>query len=59
MIIYKEVDLGYSLQGDYGEIVSLNEQTSPYFQLKEKRKCIEYKIIGQSEIQVQTSPKIS
>ena len=36
------------------ETVSLQAQTSPYFQLKEKFKCIE--LIDESEIQLKTSP---
>ena len=46
---------GNKLGGDLGEIVSLQEQTSPYFQLREKKsKCIEY--IGKSDFQSKTSP---
>ena len=33
---------GNKLGGDLGEIVSLQTQTSPYFQLREKFKCIEH-----------------
>ena len=42
------------LQGDYGEIVSLQFQTSLCFELKEKFKCIEY--IGKDEKWADTSP---
>ena len=37
-----------------GEIVSLQAQMSPYFQLREKYKCIEH--IDKSETQLKTSP---
>ena len=39
-----------------GEIVSLQTQTSPYFQLREKFKCTEH--IGKGKTQLKTSPKI-
>ena len=39
--------------GDLGEIVSLQTQTSPYFQLREKNKCIEH--IGKGKAQLKTS----
>ena len=32
---------GNKLERDVGDIVSLHAQTSPYFQLREKFKCIE------------------
>ena len=38
---------GNKLGGDLGEVVFLQEQTYPYFQLREKSKCIEY--IGKSK----------
>ena len=45
---------GSKLGGDLGETVSLQTQTSPYFQLREKFKCIEH--IGKGEAQLKTSP---
>ena len=45
---------GVILEGDLGEKVSLNWLTSPYFELREKWKCIEY--IGKSKIWTKTSP---
>ena len=45
---------GNMLGGDLGEVVSLQEQTSPYFQLREKSKCIEY--IGKAKFRSKTSP---
>ena len=45
---------GYKLEGDAGDIVSLQAQTSPYFQLREKFKCIEN--IHKSETQLKTPP---
>ena len=33
---------GNKLGGDLGEVASLQEQTSPYFQLREKSKCIDH-----------------
>ena len=33
---------GNKLEADVGDIVSLQAQTSPYFQLREKFKCIEH-----------------
>ena len=41
-------------EGDMGDIVSLQTQTSPYFQLREKFKCIEH--TDKSETQLKTSP---
>ena len=41
-------------RGDLGEIVSLQTQTSRYFQLREKFKCIEQ--IGKGKAQLKTSP---
>ena len=41
---------GNKLEGDMGDIVSLQAQTSPYFQLREKLKCIEH--IDKSETQL-------
>ena len=41
-------------RGDLGEIVSLQTQTSPYFQLKEKIKYIEQ--ISTGKAQLKTSP---
>ena len=43
------------LEGDVGDIVSLNAQTSPYFKLREKFKCIEH--IDKRETQLKTSPE--
>ena len=45
---------GIKLQGDQGEIFSLQDQTSPCFELKEKLKCIEYR--GKDEKWAETSP---
>ena len=45
---------GNKLAGDLGEVVSLQEQTSPYFQLREKPKCID--CIGKSKFWSKTSP---
>ena len=45
---------GLSLEGNLGEIVSLSWLISPYFQLKEKWKCIEH--IRKSKIWTKTSP---
>ena len=45
---------GNKLEGDVGDIVSLQAQNSPCFQLKEKFKCIEH--IDKSETQLKTSP---
>ena len=42
-----ERELSIRLQGDYGEKVSLQDETSPCSELKEKFKCIEY--IGRDE----------
>ena len=36
------VETGNKLEGDMGDTVSLQAQTSPYFQLREKFKCIEH-----------------
>ena len=41
-------------RGDLGEIVSLQTQTSPYLQLREKIKCIEH--ISKGKAQLKTSP---
>ena len=40
-------------RGNLGEIVSLQTQTSPYFQLREKIKCLEH--IGKGKAQLKTS----
>ena len=45
---------GNKLKGDVGDIVPLQAQTSPLFQLREKFKCIEH--IGKSELQFKPSP---
>ena len=45
---------GNKLEGEEGDTVSLQAQTSPYFQLREKFKCTEHKY--KSEIQLKTSP---
>ena len=42
------------LEGDVGDIVSLQAQTSPYLQLREKSKCIEH--IDEGKTQLITSP---
>ena len=52
-----KITTGNKLGGDLGELVSLQEQTSPYFQLREKSKCIEY--IGKSKFPSKTSPLFS
>ena len=43
------------LEGDVGDKVSLNAQTSPYFKLRETFKCIEH--IDKRETQLKTSPE--
>ena len=43
---------GNKLGCNLGEVVCLQEQISPYFQLREKSKCIEY--IGKSKFQSKT-----
>ena len=45
---------GNKLEGDVGDIVSLQAQRSPYFLLREKFKCIEH--IDISETKLKTSP---
>ena len=45
---------GTKLEGDQGEIVSLQDQTSPCSQLIEKFKCIDY--VGKDERWAETSP---
>ena len=45
---------GNKPEGDVGDIVFLQDQTSPYFQLRGKLKCIEH--IDKSETQLKTSP---
>ena len=47
--------MGNKLEGDMGDIVSLQAQTSPYFQLREKFKCIDH-IDNLTETQLKTSP---
>ena len=42
-------------QGEKGEIVSLQDETSPCSELKEKFKCVEYK--GKDARLAETSPK--
>ena len=42
------------LEGDAGDIVSIQVQKSPYFKLREKLKHIEH--IDKSETQLKTSP---
>ena len=54
MIRVKISKAGNKLEGDVGDIVSLQPQTSPYFQLREKFKCLEH--IDKSETQHKTSP---
>ena len=44
---------GNKLEGDVGDIVFLEAQTSPCFQLREKFKCIEH--INKSKTQLKTS----
>ena len=46
-------NLHSSLEEDVGDTVSLQAQTSPYFQLRERFKCIEH--IDKSETQLITS----
>ena len=45
---------GNKLGGYLEEIFYIQAQTSPYFQLREKFKCIEH--IDKSEIQLEISP---
>ena len=45
---------GNKLEGDVADTISLHAQTSPYFQLTEKLKCIEH--IDKSENQLKSSP---
>ena len=45
---------GNKVEGDVRDLVSLQAQTSPYFQLREKFKCIEN--VAESETQLKTSP---
>ena len=52
--ILKHIRVWNKLEGDVGDIVSLQAQTSPYFQLREKFKYMEY--IDKSETQLKTSP---
>ena len=53
-LFYFELYQGNKLEGDVGDIVSLQAKTSPYFQLSEKFKCIEH--IDKSKTQLKTSP---
>ena len=43
------------LEGDVGDIISLQAQMSPYFQLREKFKCIEH--IDKSKTQLKLLPE--
>ena len=45
---------GNKLEGDLGDIVSLQAQMSPNFHLREKFNCIEH--IDKSETRLKTSP---
>ena len=47
------------LKGDVGDTVSLQAQTSPYFQLRENFKCIEHtdKSETQLKISLKTGPR--
>ena len=54
LLIWSTVASGNKLEGDMRDIVSLQAQTSSYFQLREKLKCIEH--IDKSETQAKTSP---
>ena len=54
MFLYGET--GSKLEGDMGDIVSLKAQMSPFFQLREKLKCIEH--IDKSEAQLKSFPEI-
>ena len=47
---------GFSLEGDFREKVSLSWLTSPYFELREKFKCIEH--IGNPKSGLNLLPKI-
>ena len=47
--MYEAALTGNKLGGDLEEVVSLQKQTSPYFQLREKWKCKEY--IGKTKFQ--------
>ena len=51
----KNLDPGNKLEGNMGDIVSLQARTSPLFQLREKFKYIEH-IIDKSEPKLKTSP---
>ena len=52
-IVLHSRSLGNKLEGEVKDIVSLKAQTSPYFELREKFKCIEH--IDNSETQLKTS----
>ena len=54
ILLYASRTSGLSLEGDLGEKLSLSWLTSPYFELREMFKCIEY--IGKSKIWAKTSP---
>ena len=47
-------ETGKKLEGDVGDIVSLQAQTSSYFQLREKFKCKEHR--DKSKTKLKTSP---
>ena len=49
-----KVNIGNKLEGDMGNIVSLQAESSPFFQLREKFKCIEH--MDRSVTQLKTSP---
>ena len=49
-----DIRSGNKLEGDVDDTVSLQAQTSPYFQLREKFKCTEH--IDKSETQLKTAP---
>ena len=56
-VLYVKPHSGNMLGGDLGEIVSLQPQTSPCFQLREKFKCIEH--IGKGEPSLKLVPEIA
>ena len=49
------VDSGIKLQEDKGDIVSLQDETSPCFELKEKFECIDYIVYWKNARWAETS----
>ena len=47
---------GNKVEGEVGDIVSIQAQTSPYFQLREK-KCIEHIDICETELKTSLKPE--